>query len=77
MYTRVDTDTDTHTQSPINLIVNQKKKKRKIRKILGQKVYRNWWLIGVGGNGKVLAPEKYISPQVFNPFPFYEVSFFK
>lgn len=69
------TCTHTHTQLDcINLTVNQKKKKRsKIREIPRQEVYSDWWLTGTKRNGKVLAPEKSISHQVCNPFPFFKV----
>ena len=74
MYMHTHTHTHTHTQlGCINLTVNQKKKRSKIREIPRQEVYSDWWLIGTQRNGKVLAPEKSISHQVCNPFPFFKV----
>lgn len=70
MCTHIYTDTQLDC---INLMVNQKKKRSEIREIPRQEVYRDWWLIGTEGNGKVLAPEKSISHQVCNPFPFFKV----
>lgn len=61
--------THTHTEG--------KKKKSEIREIPRQEVYRDWWLIGTEGNGKILAPEKSISHQICNPFPFFKVYIFK
>lgn len=55
----------------------EKKKRSKIREIPRQEVYRDWWLIGTEGNGKVLAPEKSISHQICNRFPFFKVYIFK
>lgn len=43
----------------------KKKKKSEIREIPRQEVYRDWWLIGTEGNGKILAPEKSISQLWF------------
>lgn len=61
--------THTHTEG--------KKKRSEIREIPRQEVYRDWWLIGTEGNGKILAPEKSISHQICNPFPFFKVYIFK